>query len=144
MARKIDWDSPLSEEDVLWLRNSGQPGMEERVQTHQGQWDAEVPEPEMGDGPGEGQPVVSTGDGPVLLLQGPVEEPNPEDADDDATDDYDSWKVPELEDEVGVRNGVEGTSQVSVTGTGKDGAVRKMDLIEGLRAWDRENPNALS
>jgi len=53
----------------------------------------------------------------------------------DYDDDYDDWKVAELEAEVAERE-----PAVELTGTGKDGKVLKLDLIAGLRAWDRANP----
>jgi hypothetical protein len=57
--------------------------------------------------------------------------------------DYTKWPVKELEDEVAARNAMKDTTKVDVVGTGKDGAVRKADLVKGLRLWDQENPDAL-
>lgn len=153
MARNIDWTGPLSEDDVLWLRNSGQPGMEERIATHQAQYDAEVPEAETGD-----DLLTASVLDPTARASVPVENPaasgatlvdptkaDPQDA--DLTDDYDDWTVAELESEVSDRNEIAGdredVSEVVVEGTGKNGAVRKPDLIKGLRLWDQEHPGVL-
>jgi hypothetical protein len=146
--RKIDWESALSDEDIAWLRTTGQPGMEERIQAHQAQYDVQVPEEEVPedtvtrsalDPTARSSTPAVTGDGPVLI--------DPREAgrvDDEIADDYDSWKKPELEAEVKARNEMADTSDVEVQGTGKDGAVLKEDLVKGLRLWDQENPDALS
>jgi hypothetical protein len=125
--RKIDWTEPLSNEDIAFLRQVGVQGMEERIQAHQAYHGAEVPPDLSGD--------------ELLIAQQQASTPEPED--DTFEDDYDSWKVAELEAEVTNRDAIEGTSNVLVNGTGKDGKVLKSDLVYGLRAWDRENPNAL-
>lgn len=149
MARKIDWESALTEDDILWLRNSGQPGIEERIRMHQEQYGGEVPDPETGDdlltasaldaSARASVPVEDEGSSGPRRVDPTEADPQTEDTEDD----YDSWKVSELEDEVAARNEMEGTSQVTVEGTGKDGAVRKADLVKGLRVWDQENPGAL-
>lgn len=154
MARQIDWDAPLSEDDVLWLRNSGQPGMEERIATHQAQYDAEVPEAETGD-----DLLTASVLDPTARASVPVENPgasaptlvDPTQADPqgdaELADDYDEWTVADLETEVADRNEIAGdredVSEVVVEGTGKNGAVRKADLIKGLRLWDQEHPGVL-
>lgn len=150
--RKIDWDNKLSDEDVAWLRQAGFMS-EERIATHQAQFDAEVPPVEVPDdeatrsaldpqarvreraeGTGDGAPVLVD---PTAAGDADVSEEDPE------GDDYNQWKVAELEAEVKARNELPDTSEVTVEGTGKDGAVRKDDLVKGLRLWDRENPDAL-
>lgn len=144
--RRIDWEGPLSDEDVAWLRQAGFMS-EARIAAHQAQFGEEL-------APGKGpedtltrdaldaearvrSQVEGTGNGsPVLVTPDPIEDEGEE-------DDYESWKVPELEDEVDNRNQLEGTGDVEVVGTGKDGKVLKVDLIKGLRLWDQENPGAL-
>lgn len=150
MARQIDWSAPLSEEDILWLRNSGQPGMEERIQTHQAQYDAEVPEPETGDDvltaslldPSARASVPVQNDGASAPKLVDPTQADPQDQEPEP-DDYESWNVAELEDEVSARNALADTSDVTVEGTGKGGKVLKTDLVKGLRLWDQENPDAL-
>lgn len=70
-----------------------------------------------------------------------TEEDEGDEDDADEADDYDTWTVPELEAEVTKRNTdpENADSQVEVVGTGKNGAVRKPDLIKALRVWDQEN-----
>jgi hypothetical protein len=146
--RKIDWEQALSPEDISWLRTTGQPGMEERIQAHQAQFDAEVPEEEIPedtvtrsalDPSARSSTPAVTGDGPLLIdpTAGAGDE-------DEISDDYDKWTAKELEDEVSARDNMENTSLVTVTGTGKDGKVLKADMVKGLRLWDQENPGALS
>jgi hypothetical protein len=144
--RPIDWNGPLSEEDVAFLRQMGVVGMEERIQGHQARFSADVPSTETPadtvttsalDVTGGAATPANTGDGPKRI--DPTQEDPPQ-----VDDDYDSWKVAELETEVTARNEMPDTSQVTVVGSGKDGKVLKSDLIDGLRAWDRENPDAIS
>ena len=148
--RKIDWTKALSDKDIAWLRQAGFM-REEQITAHQAQFDAEVPEDEV---PGDeltksamdpqarvAQPVEGTGAGsPVLVV--PEDADAPED-DSEEADDYDRWKVAELENEVKARDDLPDTTNVSVEGTGADGKVLKADLIKGLRLWDQENPDAL-
>lgn len=148
--RKIDWEKPLSDEDIAWLRQAGFMS-EERIAAHQGQFDKEVPEPELSGDEATRSALdaearaaelsAGTGNGAPVLV-------NPSNADaqpdqDVEGDDYDQWKKPELEAEVKARNDLPDTTQVTVEGTGKDGAVLKEDLVKGLRLWDNENPDAL-
>lgn len=146
--RKLNWDEALSDEDVAWLRTTGQPGMEERIVAHQAQFDAQVPEEEvLGDEVSKsaldpsarlGDPAA-TGDGPLFV--DPTQ--NDEVIEDIEGDDYENWPKADLEAEVKARNELPDTTEVSVDGTGKDSAVLKADLVKGLRLWDQENPGAL-
>lgn len=150
--RKIDWEKALSAEDIAFLRQAGIPGMMERVEAHQAQFDAKVPEVETLDDPATrsaldaqgrvADPVEGVG---VVTLIDPLDSGDAPDDDEDDEDlpDYDKWPVKELTDEVDARNAMENTTNVEVVGTGKDGAVRKPDLVKGLRLWDQENPDAL-
>lgn len=97
--RQINWDEPLSDDDVAWLRGSGILNVEDAIRRNQAQF--------VDDG-----------------------------ADEDA-DDYDQWKVSELQAEADSRD-----PRPVVTGTGKNGAVTKADLIAALRVWDQENEEA--
>ena len=144
--RKIDWEKPLSDEDIAWLRQAGFMS-EERIAAHQAQFDKEVPEPETPeddltrsalDPQARVADQVESDGGPVRVVP---EEQDPQ-ADDEG-DDYESWKVSELEAEVKARNELPDTTEVTVEGTGKDGNVTKADLVKGLRLWDNENPGAL-
>lgn len=144
--RKIDWDAPLTEEDIAWLRQTGIPGIEDRIEKHQAQYDVEVPEVEI-----EKDKVTqsalnpeASASTPVLTGDGPMKvDPREADPQAESPDDYDSWSVDELKSEIEARNTMEGTSQVEVTGTGKGGAITNADRIKGLRLWDVENPDAL-
>lgn len=154
--RKIDWEGPLSDEDVTWLRQAGFVS-EAQIVKHQAQFDAEVPDVELNpDGVTRSaldpaarvaDPVEGMGAGsPVLVV--PTEEGADDVPTEDDGDDYDQWKVNELEAEVKARDEIadkrEDVSFVKIDGTGKNQAVTKGDLIKGLRLWDQENPGALS
>lgn len=151
--RKIDWDKALSEEDIAWLRQAGIPGTAERIAMNVEQFKVKVPEVETPEDtltrsaldpearradlvPGFDQ----TGAPQLVDPTRPVDDAPDEE---EEADDYDSWSKPELENEVEARNSLEGTSDVTVVGTGSNGSVVKADLIKGLRLWDQENPGAL-
>ena len=155
--RQIDWDGPLSEEDIVWLRQAGILGMEDKIATHQAKYKADVPEVEVPEdtitqsaldpqGRAKGEPVPSDG-APVNTTPEPgsVQAGDAIESDDD--DDYDAWKVAELSAEIDARNEIaekrDDVTSVVVAGTGKDGAVRKPDLVKALRIWDDENPGVL-
>jgi hypothetical protein len=145
--RKIDWEAPLSEDDLAWLRQAGFMS-EEQIAIHQSQFGEEVAEPEV---PADevtksaldptarmGEPVPP-GNGAAVLVD--PTKADPQDIEDD--DDYDTWKVSDLEDEVAARDGLPDSGDVEIVGTGQNGKVLKADLIKGLRLWDTENPGAL-
>jgi hypothetical protein len=142
--RSIDWSKKLSDEDIVWLRNAGHMS-EDQIATHQAQFDAKVPEPEIPDDTGTRSALDASsalepaqqGDGPMLV------DPRNGDGSEDETDDYDQWSVSELKAEVDARNGLEGTSEVTIEGTGSNGKATKADLIKGLRLWDAENPQVV-
>lgn len=140
--RAINWDKPLSREDVTWLRSSGMYSVEERIRANGEQFNKEYADAEAGTDEATQSaldPTSRTGqlaDNAVTPVD-PTEEPP-------ADDDYESWKVQELEDEVKARNDLADTTEVTVVGTGTNGNTTKPDLIKGLRLWDQENPNALS
>lgn len=159
--RKIDWESPLSEDDIIWLRASGQLGVEERIAAHQAKFDADTPEIKIPndevsksaldpDAFGRGTPVGSDG-APVNVTPEPgtrqAGDALTEDEVADAQAEYQSWKAQELKDEVAARDELaasrEDVSPVSVTGTGTNGAVTKADLVKALVLWDQENPGVL-
>lgn len=146
--RQINWDEPLSDEDVAFLRQMGVVGMEERIQGHQAKHGVDVPEEEIRpdgvtvsalDPEARASTPVETGDGPKLV-DPTQQDPSP---DVETVDDYDSWKIGELEADVKARNEMDGYDEVAVTGTGANGKVLKSDLIAGLRDWDRKYPDAL-
>jgi hypothetical protein len=150
--RKIDWEKPLSPEDIAFLRQAGIPGMMERVEVHQAQFDAEVPEVKVPEDTltqsaldPQGRVANQVPEFDQLGAPQLVDPTKPSAEPDvvDEGDDYDQWKVPELEAEVKARNELEGTSEVTVTGTGTNGNITKPDLVKGLRLWDQENPDAL-
>lgn len=149
--RKIDWEQELSDEDILWLRNSGQLGMEERIAAHQKQFGADVPPLETEDdvltasaldaSARASTPVDNDGSsGPVLV--DPTQADPQSEEDEVEAEDYDSWKVAELQAEIKARNEMDNTSDVQVIPTGQDGKTLKVDLVKGLRLWDQENPDA--
>lgn len=155
--RKIDWESSLSDEDIAWLRQAGY--TEEFISRHQEQFGGDVPEIEQDEDTvtqSALDPQARMRGEPVPVDSAPVNlspEPGSRQAGDalieeSETDDYDQWKVNELNDEVQARNDIaaerEGVTEVTVEGTGKDGAVRKPDLVKALRVWDQQNPGVLS
>lgn len=150
--RKMNMEGPLSEEDIAWLRQAGSVMTEEQIARHQAQFEAKVPDAEV---PGDEvtrsalDPSARTaeyvpGEGAPTQI-----DPTQADSSDDAEiedidgDDYETWKVAELETEVTNRNLMDDTTRVEVIGTGKNGAVTKTDLVKGLRLWDVDNPGAL-
>lgn len=153
--RKIDFEKAFTEEDVAWLRQAGFMS-EEAIERHQAQFDAEVPEDEVPD-----DTVTQSALDPAARMRGefvgaesaPVnvtpKAPQAGDAieTEDDGDDYDSWKIAELRDEVTARNKIaddeEDVTVVEVVGTGKDGALTKPDYVKALRIWDDENPGVL-
>lgn len=152
--RNINWDAPLSDEDVAWVRQAGVLD-EERIARHQEQFEAKVPE--VKETPDTNtrsalDPTARIAD-PIHPDSGPIDNSLPiggDESDEDESDDleeeqvedYTKWSVPDLEEEVDARNAMPNTSEVPVTGTGKDGKVVKADLVKGLRLWDDENPRA--
>lgn len=153
--RQIDWSKELSEDDMVWLRQTGIPGVEDRITKHQEQYGAPVQDPEVPNDtvtrsaldPNAGADAATNlGTGPQKV---DPREADPQEVDEDEPDDYDTWSKVELDNEVTARNDLanksDGTvSGVEVVGTGSNGAVKKEDLVKGLRLWDRENPDALS
>jgi hypothetical protein len=151
--RKMDWEKPLSDEDIAFLRQSGIPDTEGIIARHQAKFDVTVPEEEVPEDTGTksaldpsatalGDPIEGIGQGSPQLID--PTKPVDEMADDeDEGDDYDQWNKVDLENEVEARNALENSGPVEVIGTGKDGNVLKPDLVKGLRLWDQENPRAL-
>lgn len=154
--RKIDFDKPFGEDDVAWLRQAGFLS-EELIERHQARFDAGVPEIEIKpdtvtqsaldpSARGRGEPVPGDSHPVNVTPEAPKAGDAVDDGDEDA-DDYDSWKIGELRDEVEARNEIaknrEGVTRVEPVGTGKDGAVVKADVIKALRVWDAENPGVL-
>lgn len=140
--RKINWDDKLSDEDIVWLRAAGFK-TEDQIAAHQAQFDAQVPDAEVPDDEATQSALdpnsrantpAGTGDGPMQV------DPTQADPPPSVEDDYDTWNVADLKDEVDTRNSMPDTGQVEVSGTGKNGSVTKADLIKGLRLWDAENP----
>jgi hypothetical protein len=154
--RQIDWDKKLSDEDIAWIRQAALPLGEERIKANADQFGTEVPDPEVPDdeatrvvvGPDAQTeiPKIDPQTGAPRLVD-PADNSGDELEEDEEADDYDSWSKADLETEVAARNDIaakkENVSEVTVTGTGKDGNVLKDDLIKGLRLWDQENPTAL-
>lgn len=153
--RTIDWNDKLSDDDIVWLRQTGIPGIEDRIANHQMQYGEEVPEADV---PPDVvtrsvlDPTVgadaSTGQNNGPQLVDPTKADPPAESD-EPDDDYDTWSKAELESEVAARNDLanksDGTvSGVEVVGTGSKGHVTMPDLVKGLRLWDRENPEVLS
>lgn len=145
--RKINWDEKLSDADIAWLRQAGFMS-EERIANHQAQFDADVPDDEvpndaltrdaLNPGARVATPVEGTGAGSPALVDPTEEVPA-----DDEGDDYESWKVSDLDDEIKARNQIEGATPVEVVGTGSGGNVTKPDLVKAMRLWDDQNPGVL-
>ncbi|MET0416544.1 MAG: hypothetical protein ABW022_11045 [Actinoplanes sp.] len=146
--RKINWDEPLSEEDIAWLRTTGILGIEDRIARNAEEHGGVVPEEEIPkdevtrDGLSAASALTPAprGNGAPELVDPTKSDPQD---DEDEGDDYDQWKVTELETEVAARTAMANTSDVVVEGTGANGKVTKADLIKGLRLWDVDNPDAL-
>lgn len=152
--RKIDWEKPLSEQDIAWLRQTGIPGIEERIERHQNETGGEVPEVNQTEDTGTRSAFDPTSTRTQVVSDGasaPINvTPSPEDVrtdTEDEGDDYESWKVAELKEEVAARNKLsderEDVTPISIEGTGKEGAITKQDVIKALRVWDDENPGVL-
>lgn len=149
--RKIDHGKLYSEKDVWFIRQAGFPNGEDMIRMNAEEFGGTVTEPET---PSDQltKPVLGTEAGVVITPEGvdsatsaarlvvPVE-PQPDV--ELPPDDYEQWKVDELDEEVTARNNLENTTNVEVVGSGKDGKVLKADLVKGLRLWDQENPKAL-
>lgn len=116
--REINWDKPLSDEDKVWLRQSGIFQVDRRIAENERRFEEEVTEPEVPE-----QPVISVLDPnattgqPLDTLTGPEEE--------DDEDDYDEWKIGELRAEVSTRK-IPGMSKAEPAA-----------LITALREYDR-------
>lgn len=154
--RKIDHTARYSAEDIAFLRTNYPPYVEDMIvqngKTHG--YDPDVPEVPEDDvtrvaigaeaNDGVTTPVVDPATSAPRLV-------DPLGASDDgagedvggADDDYDRWKVSELEADVKARNEMPETTNVEVVGTGANGKVLKEDLIKSLRLWDAQNPGAL-
>jgi hypothetical protein len=152
--RKIDWEKSLTEADVVWLRQAGFMS-ENQIARHQEQFGGEVPDAETPedsltksalDPTARVADRVSSESAPINTSPEPgsIQAGDALDDDEEAEpDDYDTWKVSELESEIPLRNEIPGTDPVEVVGTGKDGKVVKADLIKALRLWDQINPDGL-
>lgn len=123
--RRIDWDAPLSEEDLAWLAQAGIPGTAERIERNQRQF--EVEEDEIDDD--EDDEVID-------------EDADTDESEDDAEpvtedgtneeDDYETWTRADLITEASTR-----TPAVDVKPNAK-----KMDVVRSLRTWDAAHPSA--
>lgn len=85
--RRIDWETPLSEDDELWLRSTGILGIGDRIARNRERFSGGVVEG-TDNGAGQSPPP------------GPVEE----------DDDYDDWSLTELREEA-VKRGIEGQTK---------------------------------
>jgi len=90
--RTIDWDKPLSEEDIAW---ASQRDMHDKIQANRDRFSKKAG-------------AVDADDDSKIVDAAP-------DGDDEPADDYDSWKVAELREEAGKRDPV-----VDVEGLKKD------------------------
>jgi hypothetical protein len=147
--RKLEWggDKPFSEEDMRFIVQAGVPGWIERAEAHQARFNKEMPDLTVG-----GDTLTKYADDPTARVAELVEsqgapvlvDPTAKPPEDSEGDDYDEWKVADLETEVRARNEMPDTSEVVIEGTGRDGKVLKADLVKGLRLWDQDNPQALN
>lgn len=147
--RKIDWTEPLGDDDIAFLRQMGVQTTEDVIRLHQESHGVEYYGPD--DAPPDevtrsaGDPSATMGDptgsGPQVLIDPTQADPQGDAG--DADEDYDKWKVPELEAEVAARNEMHNTTAVEVVGTGANGKVTKADLVKALRLWDSLNPDAV-
>lgn len=136
--RKINWDGPLSREDLAFLSQAGIPGMDEKVRMHQAQFEGAESFPAP---PSDSATQVIGG---VVVADPVVEETSDvEETPDAPDDDYDDWTKGDLETEIHARNQIEGAENVEVIGTGANGNVKREDMIKALRVWDQTNPGAL-
>jgi hypothetical protein len=127
--RQIDWNAQLSEEDKVWARQAGLPMVEQRIAANESEF-GEEPSVDTSPDPYAKSvldPTATASEGPVPTGETPTVE--------DEGDDYDEWKLSELKSEVDTRN--EDGANITVTGTGKNGAIRSVDYIAALREHDR-------
>lgn len=152
--RQIDWSKKLSPEDVQWVRASGMYDVERMLAENAEKFGTEVPESPADEATRSAMDAAARSGEPMPggvvtkvdpSQSGDTEEPPVEDIE---GDDYETWTKDDLSNEVDARNALaakeQSVSEVTVEGTGKDGAVLKADLVKGLRLWDQENPDALS
>lgn len=132
--RQIDWDSKLTDEDKAWARQASLPMVEQRIAENEERFGQESSAAKMGL---NDQPAGTSALDPTGMVGRPNDGTQPPNAppvgegDDDTAydDDYDQWKVAELKAEADGRDPkVEYASDA-----------RKQDVIDGLRAWDREH-----
>lgn len=163
--RKMDHTKRYSADDLAWLRMAGSPYFNSLIEANAREFKydpntgVDIPEDTTTQGTVGDEAVVQP-PAPVVQPPAPVDpattaarrvDPTEGGSEgvsgEDADDDYDQWKVAELENEVKARDKLsedrEGVTPVTVVGTGKDGNVTKADLIKGLRLWDAENPDVL-
>jgi hypothetical protein len=143
--RKIDWEAPLSDEDIAWIRQAGI-RTDAQIEAHQAQFGEDVPDLSSPDDSSTQSALDPQGKArgvPVDQGDIPVDEgdtPGRHQADEIA-DDYDSWKVAELREEVTNRNRLS-EEREDVTSVNPEGNT-KPELIKALRIWDDENPGVI-
>lgn len=93
--RTIDWDAPLSEDDIAW---ASQRDMQDKIQANRDRFSKEVGAEDANDD----SKILDAGDDDTPAAT-------------EVEDDYDSWKVAELREEAGKRDPV-----VDVEGLKKD------------------------
>jgi hypothetical protein len=134
--RPIDYDKKLTEDDITWIRQAGFLDAETRISRNAERFGTEVPEvetPEDTTTRSALDPSATAGDlGPNV--PGPIDPTNPEGDGASGEDDYETWKVAELENECNTRD-----PKAEVVATGANGPV-KPDFIKALRLWDQEHP----
>lgn len=131
MSKKLDYDN-LSDEDKDWLRARG--------------WGNRIPG-EAPDASAPGVELSSTASAEEVLAKTPntgtATRPATEVVVEYTKEDYESWSVADLEDEVKDRNKTrEDDAQIVPEGSGKDGNVVKADLVAALVADDQAGGGA--
>lgn len=144
--RKLNFEDKLSEEDIAWIRQAGWPNGEDLIIENAERFGTKIPEPETGENPLRGvvgEEAVGNPPQPIDPASGAVRLVDPTAQQELIEDDYDQWKLPELEAEVKARNEMPDTTDVTIQATGSGGKILKADIVKGLRLWDQENPDAL-
>lgn len=110
--RKIDWDQPLSADDIAWLRQAGIQGIEDRIADNAAQFTGEDDDED---------------ETTLLVLDPKTPETGADEDADDEGDDYDEWTAADLRDECQKRD---------ITTASK---AKRAELIAALRAYDVEH-----
>lgn len=136
MSKELDYND-LSDQDKEWLRARGQGNRIPGETKSDPNGSVELSSTATAEEVLAATPNTGTATRPANVVVNPA---NPEGY---TEDDYTSWKVPDLEQEVKDRNeDREEANQINVVGTGKDDKVLKADLVAALVADDEAHASS--